>query len=192
MTTLLDKALTAEHLILSSAGSHAQQDWHIIIDRKRHDIARTKPNHTVWLLNSNATRPDAVQQLCKDHGARYVIFVSRHPRHGPPKAGPSTNTRARNYSIDGRTWSRLDPALSEVTGRINSGTTGFWFERLEEITNGEIDVRSFSKLNGERLEGFQIHESPYPVRRTGAVGRKGYHVLAVGELGPPFAVWLRV
>jgi hypothetical protein len=40
-------------------------------------FARTKPNHTVWLLNSNAARPDVVQQFCKDHGARQVIFVSR-------------------------------------------------------------------------------------------------------------------
>jgi hypothetical protein len=23
----------------------------------------------VWLINSNATRPDVVQQFCKDHGA---------------------------------------------------------------------------------------------------------------------------
>jgi hypothetical protein len=61
-----------------------------------------------------------------------------------------------------RNWHELDPALSEVTGRINRGTTGFWFERLEEISKGQIDVRSFSKLNGERLNGFQIHESAFP------------------------------
>jgi hypothetical protein len=56
-----------------------------------------------------------------------------------------------------------------------------WFERLEEITDGEIDVRRFSKLNGERLDGFQIHESAYPVRQMGVVGWKGYHILAVGD-----------
>jgi hypothetical protein len=132
-----------------------------------------------------------VQQFCRHHGARYVIFVSRQPRHLRPNAGPPTNDRALSYSIDGRNWLALDSVLSEVTGRINWGTTGFWFERLEEITNGEIDVRCFSKLNGEPLDGFQIHESAYPVRRMGVVGRNGYHVLAVGELGPPFAVWLQ-
>src|SRR5262249_24334998 len=57
--------------------------------------------------------------------------------------------------------------------------------------SGEIDLRSYSKLNGEVLDGFQKHESAYPVRRIGTVRRRGYQVLAVGRLASPFAVSLR-
>ena len=111
---------------------------------------------------------------------------AHYPRNLKPNSGPPTNDRALRYSIDGLHWCALNPGLSEVTGRINRGTTGFWFERLEEITYGEIDVRCFSKLNGGSFGGFQIHESAYPVHRISAVGRKGCQVLAAGELGPPF------
>jgi hypothetical protein len=81
--------------------------------------------------------------------------------------------------------------LSEVTGRINSATAGFWFNGLEEVDAGEVDLRSYSKLTGEPLKGFQKHESAYPVRRLGVVSRRGYQVLAVGRLVSPFAAWLK-
>src|SRR5262249_44367204 len=138
--TMLEQALVAGHVVLSSAGAHAREDWHKIITRKRADIARA--NHTVWVVNSNATRPETVQSFCNDHDARYVIFVSRS-RDSKANSGPSTANRANECSSDGKTWSRLpfwpkDPkGLSEVTGRINRATAGFWFDALEEIDSGE-------------------------------------------------------
>jgi hypothetical protein len=115
--TMLQNALSAEHAILSSAGAHAGQGWQQIITRKRADIAST--NHSVWVVNSNATRPGAVQSFCGDHDARYVIFVSRFRPDPNSKSasGTSTSDRARGYSSDdGKTWSPLDKGLSEVTG----------------------------------------------------------------------------
>lgn len=190
--TMLNNALAAEHVILSSAGAHAGQGWQQIITRKRADIASS--NHSVWVVNSQATPPEAVQSFCGDHEARYVIFVSRS-RPGPnskPASGTSTVDRARDYSSDdGKTWSPLNKGLSAVTGKITRGTTGLWFDALEEINSGQIDLGSFSKLNGQTLDRFHLHQSAYPVRRLGAVRRAGYEVLAVGQLVAPFAVWLR-
>jgi hypothetical protein len=192
---MLQDALTAEHVILSSAGAHALEGWRDIMARKRADIVRA--NHSVWVVNSNATRPEIVQPFCHDHDARYVIFVSRRGRDFKSTSGPSSNDRAQSYSSNGRNWSSLpvwpqDPkGLSEVTGRVNRATAGFWFDALEEINSGEIDLRSYSKLNGEVLGGFQKHESAYPVRRTGVVRHDGYQILAVGRLASPFAVWLK-
>jgi hypothetical protein len=190
--TMLQNALAAEHVILSSAGAHAGQGWQQIITRKRADIAST--NHSVWVVNSNATRPGTVQSFCGDHDARYVIFVSRFRPDPNSKSanGTSTSDRARGYSSDdGKTWSPLDKGLSEVTGKITQATTGFWFDALEEINSGQIDISSFSKLSGQTLDRFHVHEAAYPVRRLGAVRRAGYEVLAVGQLAAPFAVWLR-
>ncbi len=194
--TMLHNALAAGHVILSSAGTHAQQEWQEIIARKAADIAHA--NHTIWVVNSNATRPEKIQPFCNDNSAHYVIFVGRaRPRPKSREPGPVTKHHAAFYSQNRTKWTPIsfwpkDPnGLSEVTGRITAATAGFWFEALEEIDSGQIDLRSYVKPNGEVLDGFQKHESAYPVRRHTDVGRKGYEILAVGRLTSPFAVWLK-
>jgi len=136
-----------------------------------------------------------MQPFCRDHGARYVtLSVVQELRPTPVR--PRTSER-KNIRVTVRAWSAIPlwpqdrRGLSEVTGRINSATAGFWFNGLEEVDAGEVDLRSYSKLTGEPLEGFQKHESAYPVRRMGVVSRRGYQVLAVGRLVSPFAVWLK-
>jgi hypothetical protein len=127
---------------------------------------------------------------------RQVRHFVRRPG-AKTNSGPSTNERAQKYWSDRQAWSAIPlwpqdrRGLSEVTGRVNSATAGFWFNGLEEVDAGEVDLRSYSKLTGEPLEGFQKHESAYPVRRMGVVSRRGYQVLAVGRLVSPFAVWLK-
>jgi hypothetical protein len=201
--TMLRDALAAEHVVLSSSGAHARQEWHQIIARKTADIARA--GHTIWVVNSNATRPEKLHPFCNDSNARYVIFVSRarpklesaKPKSDDSEAGPQTRDRARSYREPEAKWKSLpfwpkDPkGLSEVTGRITQATAGLWFEALEEISSGEINLRSYVKLSGEPLDRFHKHESAYPVRRsTNVVSDEGYQVLAVGRLAAPFAVWL--
>jgi hypothetical protein len=92
---LVRAALSAEYSILSSAGSHARQDWCKILARKTADIAKAK--HTVWVLNSNAARPESVQSFCSDYPTRYVLFLGRQ-RDAEAKSGPSTADRAQVYS----------------------------------------------------------------------------------------------
>jgi hypothetical protein len=189
MAILLQDALAAEYSILSSAGSHAREDWRTIVTRKSADIATVK--HSVWVLNSNAARPDAVQSFCNEHKARYVIFVSRE-RNGKPNVGPSTEDKARLYSPNNRSWFPLDPALSHVTGKLNRGTTGIWLDALEEVPKGTLNLGCFHKQSdGEILSRFQLHESTYPVRRVIPACDGGYQILAVGRLVSPFAVWLK-
>jgi hypothetical protein len=82
--TMLQDALATEHVILSSAGARAGQYWHQIITRKQEDIARA--NHSPWVVNSNATRPEIMQPFC---------FVRRPG--AKTNSGPSTNERAQKY-----------------------------------------------------------------------------------------------
>jgi hypothetical protein len=185
-TPLLAEALQAKHLILSTAGQHARQAWQAIIDRKRDDTARV--GHTVWVTNSQATRPDAVQSFCADYGASHVIFISRRQ---PNKPGPESDDPARSYSPDQRSWSLLHPGLSEVTGLRTRFTTGLWFEELEQVLSGSLDLASFVKQDGLPLTGFSNISSAYPVRQVAAVREGPYNILAVGRLASPFAVYLR-
>jgi hypothetical protein len=189
MGTLLQIALAAEYSILSSAGSHAREDWHTIIARKTADIDNAK--HSIWVLNSNAARPDYVQALCTNHAASYVVFLSRE-RDAKSNSGTSTADRAQCYSSDNKSWSPLDQSLSYVTGRINRATTGLWLDALEEVQLGSLNLRCFRKQsNNELLARFERHESTYPVQRVAPVQEGPYQILAVGRLASPFAVWLR-
>jgi hypothetical protein len=142
MATLLQDALQARYLVLSSVGSHAGENWSTIVARKRVDIANAR--HSIWVVNSHAVRADALQAFCTEHDARYVIFLSRRP-HGQVNAGPPTADRAQFYSEDGKTWLRLHRALSHVTGRLNVGTTGFWLDALEEMQGATLDLGCFRK-----------------------------------------------
>lgn len=188
---LIDDALRSEFLILSSAGSHANQEWQAIIDRKRRDIARTK--RTVWVVNSQAAAPQTVQAVCNRSGARHVIFLAR--MRDKPGANTSHDDPAVAYSADGRSWSPLDKGLSEVTGRINRVTTGLWFDALEQIGAGMLTLAPFVQTgDGTPMTGFSNISSTYPVRRVAVATLQSvgdYHVLGVARLSPPFAVWLR-
>jgi hypothetical protein len=184
---LLNRALAADYLILSSAGSHAREDLCTIMKRNTADI--TKFSHTLWLQNSIALRPDAVQTFCQDFGACDVIFLSRK-RDGKAK-GPSTDEPAKGYSRDNKTWLPLQPGLSHVTGLINCGTTGLWFAALEKVEYGSLSLDCFHKHpNGQVLDRFHAHESAYPVHRVAPVRPGPYEIVAVGQLSWPFAVWL--
>jgi hypothetical protein len=189
MASILESALAADHLILANAGSHAKQAWHKIIARKSADIGRAK--HTVWVVNSNAARPDAVQLLCKDHDARYVIFVNR-VRDAKGGDGTSRDHPARTYSEDNLKFDKLDSGLSEVTGDIKRSTTGFWFDALEEELSGSLDLGCYVKVgDGKVLDRFWPSDSAYPVRRARDARSGSYQILGVGRLASPFAVWLQ-
>ncbi len=189
MASILQSALTADHLILANAGSHAREEWHKIVARKSADIGCVK--HTVWVVNSNAARPDAVQLFCKDHDARYVIFVNR-VRDASGGIGTSRDHPARTYSKDNLKFDKIDGGLTGVTGDIKRSTTGFWFDVLEEVSSGSLDLGCYVKdRNGEVLAGFLPSNSAYPVRRKHDARPGQYQILAVGRLASPFAVWLQ-
>jgi hypothetical protein len=190
LSSLLADALAAEFALLSSAGSHAREGWRTIIARKTADIVKAK--HSIWVLNSNAARPDTVQSFCNNHAARYVIFLTRS-RDAKSDKGTSTEERVRWYSGDNKKWLQLDPLLSHVTGRINRATTGLWLDALQEVQSDSLTLECFHKLsNNELLRRFEKHESTYPARRVAPVRDGTYQILAVGRLASPFAVWLSV
>jgi hypothetical protein len=187
--SLTNNALLADYLIVSSAGQHAQEDWHTIIERKRRDIANA--GHTIWLTNALPTRVEIVQQFCNAHNVRHVLFVAKEQK-GSQK-GPPTNHPAKFYSADQRTWLPIK-GISPVTGKITRATTGFWFDELEEITSKvTLDLGCFANAkNGLPLSRFDQVNSAYTVQRLRPLSGEKYHLLAVARLASPYAVWLRL
>ena len=189
IASLISNALLADYLIVSSAGQHAQEDWHTIIERKRRDIATA--GHTIWLTNSLATRVEIVQRFCKNHDVRYVLFVAKG-QQGSQK-GPPTDDPAKLYSADQEKWLTIPKGLSHVTGKITRATTGFWFDALEEITSKiTLNLDCFANAkDGLPLSRFTNVNSAYTVQRTKPLSGDRYRLLAIGRLTNPFAVWLR-
>ncbi len=189
MTAILEAALAADTLILSNAGAHANEDWRGIIERKAADIANI--GHTVWVINSNAARPDVVRSFCSNHGARYVILVGRE-RDTTSGSGTLRDSAAQLYSIDPHSWQPLVQGLGKVTEDIRRSTTGMWFDALEEVAFGSFDLAVFVKHNDDQqLTRFWPSDSTYPVRRFAAVRPGRYQILGAGRLSSPFAVWLK-
>jgi len=187
-TSLLQQALQAKHLILSTVASrYAREALQAIFDRKCADV--TGVGHTVWAMNSQAARPDAVQSFCNKHSPCYVLFLSKGHRNKP---GSITIDAAKRYSIDGQPpWLPLSARLSPVTGLRTKLTTGLWLEELEQVHSRSIALGPFLKQDGQRLTEFSNINSAYPVERVGPVQDGDYNILAVGRLGKPFAVYLR-
>lgn len=132
-----------------------------------------------------------MQLFCKDHEARYVIFVNR-VRDAKGGDGTSRDHQARTYSKDNLKFDKLDGGLSEVTGDIKRSTTGFWFDALEEVSSGSLDLSCYVKGgDGKVLDRFWPSDSAYPVRRMRDACAGAYQILAVGRLASPFAVWLQ-
>ena len=186
---LIEQALAAESVLLAVSGSHALEDWQKIMDRKGADVRLV--GHTVWVVNSNAARPDAVQSFCKRCQARHVIFVSRsRPKKGD--AGTQRNQKAQSFSEDQSAWRPLDNRLGDVTGDIKRSTTGLWLDSLEQVTTGSLALNSYIKdADRQRLKRFWPSDSTFPVHRHTEDGRDGpYEILPAGRLASPFAVWL--
>jgi len=187
MGDLLKNALADDNLILSNVGPHAGEGWQRIVTRKSDDIR--KIGHTVWLLNSNAARPDAIQAFCSSQNAQHVIFVARTR---DAAEGPSTGHKARSYSVNGKAWQTMPNGLGDVTGNINKATTGLWLAALEKVETGNLNLEGFSKHpSGPALDRFWPSDSTYLVRRIEPVSAGRYEILAVGRLATPFAVWLK-
>jgi hypothetical protein len=115
------------------------------------DIASV--NHTVWVLNSNAARPDALQSFCGGRGARYVLFVGRN-RPGTTRGrspGTTRDRKAQDYSIDQMEWIPLAGRLGDVTGDIKRSTTGLWLELLEQVHSGSLDLHCFIRNHDDQI-----------------------------------------
>jgi hypothetical protein len=195
VTDLLQQALEADRIILSTAGRHAKEEWLEILDRKRRDI--NNAGHSVWVINANHARPDAVQAFCRSFGARYILFITRAANLKLDSStvadiGTSTADGARTFSANQKSWDDLHPKLTQVTGRINRATTGIWLDALEATPLRPLDLKSFTRHHdGLVLEAFNQPNPAFLVRRQEALQAGPYRTLAVGRLAEPFAVWLR-
>jgi len=136
--------------ILHVIGPHAGETPEEILNRKIEDCTRV--GFTFWVLKSHKARPDQVAELCRAATNRQekakVIFIA------PSSPGAAKDTKgaqpAKEFSLDGESWSPMPKGLGPVTGALGGGVWALRIEKLR-IALGEIDLWNYGELLNPQL-----------------------------------------
>lgn len=187
-----------EYSLFSVMGPHAGEDSDTIFARKTADIRNT--GRTFWVIRSHKAKPDLIQTIgASVRGMSADPLCAFLSPSSPGGAGPTkTASAAAEYSADRSEWKALPHGISPVTGQMTPGTCALVFDQLRLLPSAVVDLW--------RYADFLDPESPVKTRQgasTLGVTRRDMsfhpdrmknhlrHVVAVGRLVEPFAVWLR-
>ncbi len=190
---LLDEARVSSRCVVSVMGDHAGEGVGAIFKRKIADIGRT--GKTFWLMKSPKARPAQVQKICGTVPA-YTIFVEPATKGG---ARPTTTeTAAREYSVDGESWHRLPEGIGPVTGKLDTGAAALVFDMMETAVSERLDLWGYGDFpDAKKPLKFILGCSTVCAVRGNMTShpdrmRKRYRgVVAVARLAEPYCVWLR-
>jgi hypothetical protein len=173
--------------VLSIIGWHADESPADIIQRKRADIHRA--SNTIWLYHSQLASIHDVQRFGRSHPNAAVYFLKG-------SAYPATTARAaQEMSSNGTNWGPLPHGIGKVTGRLPGG--GLFIGALSSpLSNYEIDLWEYLEHSTTKPLRFRqgastacvVVSQAGPVQGMNSRMRK---VVAVGQLAPPYAVYLR-
>jgi hypothetical protein len=192
---MINISMDASYVVISVMGPHAGETSEHIFERKRQDIQVC--GLTIWLVRSYKARVEMVQKLGKLHRESYVFMISPSTPNGSEPT--STNSPARQFSSDQRTWKLLPPQMGPVTGHLTQITCGLVFDRLDLIKcDCHIDLWSYADFNEPQIPikfgqghstfcALKKDMSDHPDRMTSHVRQ----IQAIAHLREPYAVWLR-
>lgn len=133
-----------KYAILSLAGSHAKESFNEIIQRKITDIKNV--GFTFWVENSSKSLPDKVQSFY-EVASKEITNLNCLLYYGSGKGkgakDTKTTTIAKEFSIDKKTWSKIDPKLSSITGKFNINSHALVFDKLESASNLELNLENY-------------------------------------------------
>ena len=187
-----------KYVILSLAGSHAKESFNEIIQRKINDIKNV--GLTFWVENSRKSTPDKVQSFY-EVASKERIDLNCILYQGSGKGKGAKDTKitatAKEFSTDKKTWSKIDPKLSPITGKFNANSHALVFDKLESISNLELNLENYVEFTKEQK----------PIRNTpgastfctikkydNTVAKKSTSVreiYAVGRIHKLCSVWIR-
>lgn len=183
--------LSADRVVLSVMGPHANEDESAIFARKISDIAAT--GQTLWLCQSPPARPDRAQAFFKDSGE--ILFLAPATTGG---ARPTTSAeQMTEFSTDKSRWEAI-PAMSPVTGRRIASAYAFVLESLVLCeASASVDLWQYAAGIGDDPVRFKLGVSTLLARKCDTSEQEGRlksrmrRVIAVGRLVEPYAVWVR-
>jgi hypothetical protein len=174
-------------------GDHAGERVDAIFNRKSADIRRT--GKAFWFMKLPKARLAQVQDMCGIVPV-YTLFVEPATKGG---ARPTTTeTAAREYSVDGESWHRLPEGIGPVTGKLDADAAALVFDMMETAVSGTLDLCGYGDFPGAKkpLKFMLGCSTVCAVRGDTASHRdrmKSRHrgLIAVARLAGPYGVWLR-
>lgn len=173
--------------VLSIIGWHAGESPADIIQRKRADIQQA--SNTIWLYQSQLASIQDVQRFGRLYANAAVYFLKG-------SAYPATTAQiAREMSSNGSNWGPLPRGIGKVKGRLPGG--GLFIGALSAPLSGyEIDLWEYLEHSTTMPLRFRrgastacvVVSQAGPVQGMNSRIRK---VIAIGQLAPPYAVYLR-
>lgn len=141
---MLKDALNSKICVISVMGDHAGESEAKIFERKINDIR--KIGCTFWLTRSYKSMPDFFANINNDNPL-YVIFVSPSK---PGGAQPTTTSdKASQFSKDRGVWTDLPEGLGPVTGKLDTKSYTFVFDKLELVLGQKIDLWGYAELEDQ-------------------------------------------
>ncbi len=192
--TIIGKALSSAHCIISVMGDHAGEDVSAIFNRKIEDI--TKINRTFWLIKSPKAKPQLVQKMCHLNSA-YVIFVEPATKGGARPA--ITDNKATAFSENGLIWHQLPEGLGPVTGKLNSQAYALVFDELQTKDElQKIDLWDYAEFSAPEkpvrmiLGCSTICATKKDMRdHPERLKSRFRNIIAVAHLDEPYCVWIK-
>lgn len=193
-----EKIMPQKYSVFSVMGSHAGEESDAIFARKIADIRNA--GRTFWVVRSHRAKPDMIQAIgtavCSNSGEPLCAFLAPS---SPGGAVPTkTSSAAAEYSANRSTWYALPSGITPVTGQMTPSTCALVFDqlRLEEVAI--VDMWEYADFfNSDQPVKIRQGASTVGVLRGNTSAHpdrmKSHlrHVMAVGRLAEPFAVWLR-
>ncbi len=195
----LRKMLNFEkYAILSLAGSHAKESFNEILQRKIHDIENI--GYTFWVENSRKSLPDKVQsfyEMASKEITDLNCLLYQGSGKGEGAKDTKTTTTAKEFSIDKKTWLKIDSKLSPITGKFNISSHALVFDKLDSIHDHELNLENYVEFTKEQKP---IRNTPgastfCTIKKYDNIEAKKSNnvreIYAVGRIHKLCSVWIR-
>ncbi len=194
----LQKVLNFEkYAILSLAGNHTKESITEIIQRKIKDIKNL--GFTFWIENSSQSLPDKVQSFYKIVSSeRITLNCLLYQGGGQGNSITNTSsTTAKEFSIDKISWSKIDPKLSPIIGKLKNNSHALVFNQLELIPNLKLNLENYVKFAKVQnpIRNTSGASTFCAIKKFDNVVPKNIKnlrdIYAVAKLHKPYSVWIR-
>ena len=174
-------------ILYMKVGTHAQEDLAEILRRKRQEIERE--GFAMWGYGGNTCHPRSmVQPFARQ--ANTPIVLCMQPMESRHAAEP---VRAEEYSVDGRNWNQIPPAINVLGSRF-----ALFIRSLQEV-NAPLDLASTRVAlgnsrgrPGDKYVRGRVDKACLEVMEPeGLLKPQTVLIQAVAEIIEPFAVLVR-
>ena len=173
-------------------GTHARETLEDIIRRKTREIEEA--GFALWGYGGNTCHPlSMVQPFAKDYEERgSTIYLCMQPMESKHFAEP---IRARQYSVDGSSWTEIPPAISVVGSRYALAIRDLRQDEFDlDLAKTKVAIGNSAGRVGSRYIRGRVDKACLEVTEEGVANSEddtNVRIGLVAELVEPYSVFVR-